>query len=327
MATQKGKTSFQKRVLGEFADKGDAKLKADLDELFNTLSASELVEAVIERVQRYAIEASGKKVDDDFGEIYEHEAKEIQKRTRNVLQKHVMSFISDEHRAFIVRCHALNFSTTKAVGELIEEDETLSRLAQNDAVQKKELREILIHRLSYLKPDSPRWSEKKYGVVWREAREEYKEALRDIPLTSQTEQVALLAKHANRLDKLIEAVWEVADSGNVIYPKNMQLLFDSLTKTLLTLQKLSKVDEKQIPVHLSAPLKLSAPQLVGVLERITLALKSPQQQIDGSEAEELVGVLERLTLALKVPAQQTEGNETKALPPPEASSVSGDQKE
>ena len=103
----------------------------------------------------------------------------------------------------------------------------------------------------------------------------------------------------------------------------MQLLFDSLTKTLLTLQKLSKVDEKQIPVHLSAPLKLSAPQLVGVLERITLALKSPQQQIDGSEAEELVGVLEQLTLALKVPAQQTEGNETKALPPPEASSVSG----
>ena len=322
MATQKGKTSFQKRVLGEFADKGDAKLKADLDELFNTLSASELVEAVIERVQRYAIEASGKKVDDDFGEIYEHEAKEIQKRTRNVLQKHVMSFISDEHRAFIVRCHALNSSTTKAVGELIEEDETLSRLAQNDAVQKKELREILIHRLSYLKPDSPRWSEKKYGAVWREAREEYKEALRDIPLTSQTEQVALLAKQADRLDKLIDGVW---NSGDRIQAKDVKLLFDTLTKTVMGLQKLSKVDEKQIPAHLSAPLKLSAPQLVGVLERITLALKSPQQQIDGSEAEELVGVLERLTIALKPPAQQTDGNEAKALPPPEASSVSGEQ--
>ena len=322
MATQKGKTSFQKRVLGEFADKGDAKLKADLDELFNTLSASELVEAVIERVQRYAIEASGKKVDDDFGEIYEHEAKEIQKRTRNVLQKHVMSFISDEHRAFIVRCHALNFSTTKAVGELIEEDETLSRLAQDDAVQKKELRETLIHRLSYLKPDSPRWSEKKYGAVWREAREEYKEALRDIPLTSQTEQVAVLAKQADRLDKLIERVWDSSE----INAKTVQLLFDSLTKTVLSLQKLSRVDEKQIPVHLSAPLQLSAPQLVGVLERLTLALKSPQQQIAGNETEEIVGVLERLTIALKTPAQQAEGNEAKALPP-EASSVSGDQKE
>ena len=165
MATQKGKTSFQKRVLGELADKGDARLKADLDGLFDTLSEAELVEAVIERVQRYAIEKSGKKVDDDFGKIYDYEAEEIQERICNVLRAHVSSFISDEHRAFIVRCHALNFSTADAVRELIREDETLSRLAQDDAVQKKELRQILIHRLSYLKPDSPRWSEKKYGAV------------------------------------------------------------------------------------------------------------------------------------------------------------------
>ena len=322
MATQKRKTSLQERLRGDIADKGDAKLKADLDELFNTSRGSELVEAVIERVQRYAIEKSGKKADDDFGNIHDYEAKEIQKRIRNVLQKHVSSFISDEHRAFIVRCHALNFSTTKAVEELIREDETLSRLAQDDAVQKKELRETLIHRLSYLKPDSPRWSEKKYGAVWREAREEYKETLRDIPLTSQTEQVAVLAKQADRLDKLIERVWDSSE----INAKTVQLLFDSLTKTVLSLQKLSRVDEKQIPVHLSAPLQLSAPQLVGVLERLTLTLKSPQQQIDGNQAEELVGVLERLTIALKPPAQQTEGNEAKALPP-EASSVSGDQKE
>ena len=80
-----------------------------------------------------------------------------------------------------------------------------------------------------------------------------------------------------------------------------------------------------IQLHLSAPLQLPAPQLVGVLERITLALKSPQQQIDGSEAEEIVGVLERLTLALKAPTQQTQGNEAKPLPPPEASSESGEQ--
>lgn len=323
MATQKRKTSLQERLRGDTADKGDAKLKADLDELFNTLRGAELVEAVIERVQRYAIEKSGKKTDDDFGEIYDYEAAEIQKRIRSVLQKHVSSFISNEHRAFIVRCHALNFSTAKAVEELIGEDETLSRLAQDDAMQTKELRDVLIHRLSYLKPDSPRWSEKKYGAIWREAREEYIEALRDIPLTSQTEQIALLAKQANRLDKLIERVWDSSE----INAKTVQFLFGSLTKTVLSLQKLSKVDEKQIPVHLSAPLHLSAPQLVGVLERLTLALKSPQQQIAGNEAEEIVGVLERLTIALKAPTQQTEGNKAKALPPPEASSVSGDQKE
>ena len=139
MATQKAKTSLQERLRGEIVDKGDAKLKADLDELFDTLSGAELVEAVIERVQRYAIEVSGKKVDDDFGKIRDYEAAEIQKRIRSVLQKHVASFISDEHRAFIVRCHALNFSTADAVRELIKEDETLNRLAQTDAVQKRNL--------------------------------------------------------------------------------------------------------------------------------------------------------------------------------------------
>ena len=321
MATQKAKTSLQERLRGEIVDKGDAKLKADLDELFDTLSGAELVETVIERVQRYAIEKSGKKVDDDFGEIYDYEAAEIQKRIRSVLQQHLSSFISDEHRAFIVRCHALNFSTADAVRELIKEDETLSRLAQNDAVRKKELREILIHRLSYLKPQSPRWSEKKYGAVWREAREEYKQTLRDIPLTSQVEQVALLARQTNRLDKLIQSIWD-GDRGNTIEAKDVKLLFDSLTKTVLSLQKLSKVDDQRIPVHLATPLQLSAPQLVGVLERLTLALKAPQQQIAGSEAEEIVGVLERLTIALKAPAQQTEGNEAKALPHPEPSSES-----
>lgn len=326
MATQKAKTSLQERLRGEIVDKREAKLKADLDELFDTVSGAELVEAVIERVQRYAIEASGKKVDDDFSKIRDYEAESIQKRIRSVLQKHLSSFISDEHRAFIVRCHALNFSTAKAVGELIKEDETLSRLAQDDAVQKKELREILIHRLSYLKPQSPRWSEKKYGAVWREAREEYIEALRDIPLTSQVEQVALLARQTNQLDKLIQSIWD-GDRGNTIEAKDVKLLFDSLTKTVLSLQKLSKVDEKQIPVHLSTPLQLSAPQLVGVIERLTLALKAPQQQIGGNQAEELVGVLEQLTIALKAPAQQTGGNEAKPLPPPEVSSVSGEQKE
>ena len=183
----------------------------------------------------------------------------------------------------------------------------------------------MIHRLSYLKPQSPRWSEKKYGAIWREAREEYKQTLRDIPLTSQVEQVALLARQTNQLDKLIQSIWD-GDRGNTIEAKDVKLLFDSLTKTVLSLQKLSKVDDQQIPVHWSAPLQLSAPQLVGVLKRITLALKSPQQQIDGNEAEEIVGVLEQLTIALKAPTQQTEGNEAKALPPPEASSVSGEQK-
>ncbi len=56
------------------------------------------------------------------------------------------------------------------------------------------LRDALIPRVAYLKPGSARWPEKKYGVVWREAREAYKQTVSDIPLTSKEEQMALLAK-------------------------------------------------------------------------------------------------------------------------------------
>ena len=40
-------------------EKGDVELDSDLEALFETLKGDELVEAVIARVQRYAVEASG----------------------------------------------------------------------------------------------------------------------------------------------------------------------------------------------------------------------------------------------------------------------------
>ena len=81
-----------------------------------------------------------------------------------------------------------------------------------------------------------------------------------------------------------------------------------LIKTVESLRKLSAAEEKQIPVDLSGP------QLVGVLERLTLALKAPRQTTIEEEAAELVGVLERLTLALKAPEQRANGNGPRALP-------------
>ena len=80
-----------------------------------------------------------------------------------------------------------------------------------------------------------------------------------------------------------------------------------LIKTVESLRKLSSVDAQQTPVNLSPP------QLVGALERLTLALKAPGQKAIGGEAQELVGVLERLTLALKAPEHQANGNGAKAL--------------
>ena len=197
MDTQKKRKALLETLRKSVTPDDKPELEADLYHLFETLSGEELVEAVINRVQEYAAyQLDLKQEDDEFVRMTDFIA--------NTLAKHISSFTSDLHRAFIVRCHAQGFSTAEAVEELIKADNIMYRLAQNDAMGTMLLRKILIHRLSYLKPGSSRWSEKKYGAVWREARQEYRQALEDIPLSSKVEQVALLAKQADRLHKDLE---------------------------------------------------------------------------------------------------------------------------
>ena len=101
-------------------------------------------------------------VDDDFSKLAPVELGDILFAARNELKHKISSFISDHHRCFIVQHHALGLPTSEAVDELIREDDVINRLAQEDAIGYKVLRNILIHRMSYLKPGAPRWSEKKY---------------------------------------------------------------------------------------------------------------------------------------------------------------------
>ena len=297
MEKQKRKASLQEALRGNAAKKGYAELQSDLEGLFNSLSGYELADAIIGRVQRYAVEASGKTMDGDFGRMAPYNLDQIKEEICEELIGHLSSFLSDAHREFIVRCHAQGLSTADAIVELMITDKTINRLAQEDAIGLLKLREMLIPRLAYLKPGSVRWPEKKYGGVWRETREAYRQAMRDIPFTSQVEQVALLARQEDRINEALET------GGHSV--EEVQILTNSLVKTVEGLQKVSAVDE---------PVNLSAPQLVGVLERLTLALRAPGQKAIGGEAQELVGVLERLTLALKAPEQGTNGNGVKALP-------------
>ena len=200
MARQNSKISLKDALQGYFPKRGIAELDSDLEGLFDTLSGYELVEAVIERVQHYAGDTfrDDEDMDADFGWLEDYGTDEVKEIIRDELRQYISSFISDGHREFIVRCHARGLSTADAVWELMTVDETMRRLAQQDAMGGSALREMLVHRLSYLKPGSARWPEKKYGSVWREAREEYRQAVSDIPFTSQVEQVALLAKLAER---------------------------------------------------------------------------------------------------------------------------------
>ena len=270
MATQKGKVSIQDALRGNLTKKGDAELRSDLEGLFSTLTGYDLVDAVIERVQRYAVEASGKTMDRDFGRMAPYQMDQIKERIREELVGHLSSFISDVYREFIVRSHAQGLSTADAVVELMITDKTINRLAREDAIGLLKLREMLIPRLAYLKPGSARWPEKKYGAVWCETRKAYKWAMRDIPFTSQVEQVALLAKQADRINEALER------RGHSV--EDVQVLTNSLIKTVESLRKLSAVDES---------VNLSAPQLVGVLERLTLALRAPEQGVNGDGVKAL----------------------------------------
>ena len=201
MATKKPNTSLQNALQGRMIGEGRPELKSDIKKLFDTLDGEERVEAVIERVQRYTIEAAGRTVDSNFGARNAAQADAVRKIICKELVPYVSAFITDAHRELVVRAHAHGLSTADAVRELILEDRTMNRLAREDAVGVADVRTILIHRLSYLKPGTARWPEAKYGAVWREAREEYRRQVRDIPFTSQVEQVALLAKNAERISR------------------------------------------------------------------------------------------------------------------------------
>ena len=304
MASKKVKITLQDALRGEFGGRKNEStgenyelLLFDLRELRDTLEGQERVDAFIARIQRHATESVNLSVDADFKNIAGGKLDHIQEVIRDILQSCISLFISDEHREFVVRCHAQGISTTDAVSELIRQDKGMNRLAYGDALGTKLLRDTLIHRLSYLKPGTARWPEKKYGSVWREARDEYKKVINDMPLTSPMEQAAMLMKHANRINYALES-----DSYTV---KDLQILTNSLTKTIESLRKVSVVEEP-------APANLSAPQLVAVLERLTLALDAPEQLALSGGTDALVTVLEQLTLALKTSGQKALGDGTEA---------------
>ena len=292
MATEKPNIALQNALRDDVAEDGAVKLRSEIRAMFDTLVGAELVEAVVARVQRHALELYRDlyREEPDLG--YGGDLKVIKDEIHKELGRWVSRFISDEHRKFIIRCHAQGMPSSAAVWELMVKDKIINRLAQKDALGAEELRKMLIQRLAYLKPGTARWPEKKFGSVWREARDQYRRVVSDVPYTSKVEQVALLAKNADRISrKLDEPLESVHD---------MQALTTSVTKTMESMRKLSATERGKSE-------SLSGPQLVAVLERLTLALKTPEQQAIGNEAAQLAGILDGLAFALNAPGQQTGG--------------------
>ena len=302
---EKPNIALQNALSDDIPEEGAPELRSEIRAMFETLNEVELVESVVARVQRHALELYQGlyREEPDLG--YGGDLKVIKDEIHKELGRWISRFITDEHRKFIIRCHAQGMTSSAAVWELMVKDKIINRLAQKDALGTEELRRMLIHRLAYLKPGTARWPEKKFGSVWREARDKYKRDVSDTPYSSKVEQVALLAKNADRISqKLDEPLESIQD---------MQALTTSLTKTVESMRKVLATEREK-----SA--SLSSPQLVAVLERLTLALKTPEQHEIGSDAAKLAAVLEQLQLALIPSKQAADG--TKALPT-EANSHTG----
>ena len=223
MAAEKTNTSIQKGRTYQ----GLPELDAAMNQVFLTLKGMKRVNAIVEGVQRYVIELINEQddrpLDTEFSDIHELHHARIEREISDTLARYVSWFIFDEHREFIVRGHARGLSTGEAVTELINADDVMGRLSSDYAVGWKRLRDILIHRLSYLKPGTTRWPEKKYGGVWRETRQQYRQEIRDIPLTSHVEQVKLLAINAERLHRKLQ---------NTADAKDVKMLTSAMTQTI-----------------------------------------------------------------------------------------------
>ncbi len=305
MASKRDRITLQDALNGQFekskkqTEKGATELVSDLKALFSSLEGREFVDAFIARIQRDAAERVNFSDDADFYAITVDDLDYIRNLVRDGLQQFISFFILDEHREFVVRCHARGISTTKAVSDLISEDDVMNRLAYDDALGVKRLRDVLVHRMSYLKPGSARWPEAKYGSIWNEERALHKQMISDMPLTSPVERAALLVKHAERINE------ELRKENYTV--KDLQILTNSLIKTMESLQKVSAV-EKQVVVDASVP------KVMAVLERLTLALSAPEPLEITGDTDSLIEGLERLTLALKSSDHTAIAGETECVP-------------
>ena len=264
-------------------------LHTDLNQLFTTLEGDELVEAVIRSTQNFLAEQWVGTADTNLHGTDMQTVKYLKIEIREELTEVIAGFISDEHREAIVRCHARGLSTAEAVAILIAENSIMKRLAQRDAIGEKKLKALLISRLAYLKPGTARWPEKKYGSVWQEERQLYTQEINDTPFSTPAERIALLTKHAERLNHTL---------NNKEHSVNdLQSLTQSLTKTLESLEQLSPTDQH-------AAMNVSTPQLQSVLERFTIALEAFQQIKFNGDPNALIEVMEKSARMIQPPPQQ-----------------------
>lgn len=190
-----------------------------------------------------------------------------------------LSFIDEDVRKFFVRGHAWGKRTAKLVDELRVRDPAIYHISQIQELDVDHFRSILIKNCAYLKPTSSRFP-KKFMPVWDAARAEYRESVKDLPLSSPEEQHASLQKEVDR----IETELETHDTTDAQYLKlvNMKL------KIIQTMNKLSPQTDKQ-PIN---QLESIESTFVAILERLPISTdKNRTDNNINALVEEVLGLI------------------------------------
>ena len=159
----------------------------------------------------------------------------IQHIVSEILTKYLSCFFVENIYKGVVENHAHGCPTTEAVNKMIEENPAMRRLALEDAIGIKKLRRALVQRLAYLKPGHPRWPEHKYGEVWRNARRRRVHDTENLPLSSTAEQASVLVENVKRMQSALE--------NEDISPRDIQLITNSITRTIQALNKITMSDK------------------------------------------------------------------------------------
>ena len=128
MATEKPNIALQNALSDDVPEDGAVELRSEIRTMFDTLVGADLVEAVVARVQRHALELYRDlyREEPDLG--YGGDLKVIKDEIHKELGRWVSRFISDEHRKFIIRCHAQGMPSSAAVWELMVKDKIINDL-------------------------------------------------------------------------------------------------------------------------------------------------------------------------------------------------------
>ncbi len=124
--------------------------------------------------------------------------------------------LTDNFRKIVISYHARGLTTTQAIDQILYDEDLrydtpfhvfkFANVCGYDNIKK-----FLLQRISYLKPTDPRWPHKKFGEYWKKERQEYLEAIEDMPFSNTKEQIASLYEHYTALNTHLNSAKEAID--------------------------------------------------------------------------------------------------------------------